>query len=113
MELISATVKHRSASEQYSTQTCCRACGAFISKVEFYHNINYIQTTGIAALKEKSKCFEVDVAPIDMHQGLLVEEQEALVAEVIGEAAQGQLNLEELRDIEEVSQIFTIMTVSV
>lgn len=113
MELISATVKHRSASEQYSTQTCCRACGAFISKVEFYHNINYIQTTGIAALKEKSKCFEVDVAPIDMHQGLLVEEQEALLAEVIGEAAQGQLNLEELRDIEEVSQIFTIMIVSV
>ena len=38
-------------------------------------------------MKEKSKCFEVDVAPIDMHQGLLVEEQEALVAEVIGEAA--------------------------
>lgn len=111
MELISATVKHRSASDQYSTQTCCRACGAFISKVEFYHNINYIQTTGIAALKEKSKCFEVDVAPIDMHQGLLVEEQEALMADIVGDAAQVQLNFEELRDIEEVGQNSTIMIV--
>jgi hypothetical protein len=40
-----------------------------------------------------------------MHQGLLVEEQEAPMAEIFGDAAQAHLNLEEQRDIEEVGQI--------
>lgn len=56
----------------------------------------------MAALKDKSRCFEVDVAPIDMHQGLLMEEHEALVCEVEAMTTT-QLNIEELRDIEEVS----------
>jgi len=52
-------------------------------------------------LKERQKCFEVDVCPIDMHQGLLVEEHEALLEEVKGSPA-AQMSIEELRDTEEV-----------
>ena len=49
-------------------------------------------------MKEKSRCFEVDVAPIEIHQGLLDEENVYFELEDVGSCP----SLDALRDLEEV-----------
>jgi len=58
------------------------------------------QSTGVAAIKEASQCFPVDVPPIEIHQGLLKEEQ----AEYAG-GGKVWPSADELRDMEEVREI--------
>lgn len=52
----------------------------------------------MCALKEKSQCFEADVAPLDIHQGLLQEEEEFIEKEM--DENERQLTSDDLKELE-------------